>query len=368
MHINCVLWEQQASPLLDLMQGELTTVSKVTTLDRSELKTLSEASQWSLWCLLEGWRSRLGAPFFTHPQRNTCSRLPPYIATIIYDQVLSEQRVGLMLDPHWDERVAAIEHFSLWSHLPDARQKLSVLSLALVEEANSISVRERGSLWGDSGVREARFRSIEEILQRLQPSSTLDVLTLTLIAWVRGDMELVMKRSRAHLLSLNQVKSHRSHQENRAHQRLTDLWIRALKTNLTTMSGKLKIKQVAPHELKVEGLLYRSSQVILSALSCDQNDVDPQIKAEPSHRLEWLIELVVPHATSTPILTENPQVGRVEDERVRRPHRLEHTFSYQGHLPKQLSCLKSIKVLGWRLSHHTDPTQRAIWRAYPRTR
>lgn len=355
-------WEAEGKPKIDELERSLLLISDLSNLDPSELDDVSSATQWSLWRLLNSWKTYLGREFTAQNQgeMKTRSALPPRVALRLYEALILEQKTAQLLNPAWDERVTALRRFSLWRDLPRARDDLSQLSADLVSEADSAEVRERGSLWGDRDVREARFNMIVDALSAHPPLTLQDHLTLAQIAWVRGDLPQVIERAQRQLRSLQlradpELKS-KVHPKLMIQAQLTQLWLKALRSKLYTLERQFNFSLSEHGQLHSEGDggFPRSSVMYLLAQSCQPSSNQPRPRS-------WLIELFVPQDQGRSLSVTAQPISIQTGEGSNREAAL---FYYHGKPQRRPMCLDAFRLLGWRVMTERDNTQRMKWHAY----
>lgn len=195
-----VLWENEIKPSLLVLDNELQkSLQGEPPLDRSELKTTTEATQWVLKRLIQGWWTRFGTAFEQAPSHLSLRQdqsLPFEVARSLYESLFAQNAIIDLTEASWDERVAAIRIYKHWRNQDQARHQLSVISAALIEEASSPSVRLQGSLWGRVEIREERFAEVERALLGLSDLSVQDYVTLNKLNWLRGESDSVIESCR----------------------------------------------------------------------------------------------------------------------------------------------------------------------------
>ena len=264
-----VVWETKLKPSLALLDQELQNSAQgQPRLERSELKTTTEATQWVLRRLLKGWWHHYGQRFEDSPNHlklSDSAHVPFRVARRLYESLFAQQAIINLIEPSWDERITAIKSYLVWSEVSGARKLLSEICAELVEEASSPRVRRRGSLWGQAEVREERFTTIESTLLNSESLRSPDYVTLNRIEWLRGELSRVIESS-ARVLHEDHI--HLMTLESSDKYALTQLLYQSLLSSPQThldqppvMTYSKQRLSVSAHQLPQLGRLYLSAEL-----------------------------------------------------------------------------------------------------------
>ena len=185
-----VLWDTEIRPLLQTLEAKLIDSTKKEALvTRNEIKSVTQATQWTLKRLLNVWWAKFGLEFEAIPKSIKIQHkeaLPFEVIQDLYESMLHQHRSAQLIEPTWDERMKAVEYYQSWQHLKEARRYLSQICAELVNEASSAKVRAQGSLWAQAEVRHKRLKLIANTLKQRSSLNSKDIVTLTQIKMAKS--------------------------------------------------------------------------------------------------------------------------------------------------------------------------------------
>lgn len=323
----------------------------------AELMGISNTIMWSLWRLVTYWRYQIRQELLK-PATSPPLPLPPRVALRLYDSLISMTQTSQVLTLGWDERICALERLQLWGDLPNAREYLSMISAALVSEASSVEVRERGSLWGDMQVREWRLRVIEDALLSQSTLSLRDQLTLAQIEWIRGDLDRVTQRIGTILRLPSSLQDSSDLQREETRVKLAKLWWRALIARLAMPSRPISVRLTATGQLNVTGVGASGGELYVSAYPCESRDEEGVSQAlDPA----WLFEISIPQRIES--LDSGDEALKVPNAEVTPEEVM--TLEYNGPSQQRPQCLERPRVIGLLPADERTKRQRSGWSAYP---
>ena len=372
------LWDTEIRPLLQTLESKLIdSTEKEALVTRNEIKSVTQATQWTLKRLLNAWWTKFGAEFEAVPKsiRIKQKEAPPFeVIHDLYETMLHQHRSAQLIEPTWDERMKALEYYRSWQHLDEARQYLSQICAQLVNEASSAEVRAQGSLWAQAEVRLDRLKLIVETLMQRDSLSSRDIVTLTQIKWLNAQVEEVIRQS-----SLELRKPIDQQVLNKKDQiKLAKLLYQAvLAAPPTELGSELEFKLDAKGKLIVsKGFIPRKGQLFLSAKQCEYSQ-----KNMEGYKVKANAKVLKSQSKSN---QENIQLKRfiieilppkqpISDSRADQLNYFERNIPLHDQAHRQLAsdrldsrpkCLEEIKVITWfksdeQLNHHS------IWLDHP---
>ena len=342
------MWETEIKPSLMNLEHKFKESAQISSvIERNEIKDVTQATQWALKRLLNGWWIYFGEKFEPPPSDLNIEHdigLPFNVAHGLYESLFSKQAISQLIDPTWDERITALETYHKWSYLEGSRLLVSDICAHLVGEASSPQVRERGSLWGQPEVRESRFKLVEHILDNMAYLTSKDYVTLHQIKWLRGDVNEVTSSSVA-TLTLNLEGKLSLNAEDRL--ALAKLLYRALlSASFPQVDPSINFKLLSPKELSLtSGTLPYQGRLYVLAQHCNQSNTQPKGQQSDPTPERLLIEVRVPK------LSETQTTSTIKLAKMTKQS------------PK-VTCLEHFKTVGW-MSFKESPAYPLSWVAHP---